>query len=120
MTVIRTDHNAITLEIDSLDDQQSGPSFWKFSNSLLDDALFVQRLRKNFPKWLDEMNFCVQLDLRIKRDWMKYKIREKVSFSKLKDQERRRKIQTIENRIKLCGENCAITNARKSCQPGIG
>ena len=38
---------------------------------------------------------------------MKYKIREKVSFSKLKDQERRRKIQTIENRIKLCEERIA-------------
>ena len=40
VTAIRTDHNAITLEIDSLDDQQRGPSFWKFNNSLLDDALF--------------------------------------------------------------------------------
>lgn len=32
VTAIRTDHNAITLEIDSLDDQQRGPSFWKFNN----------------------------------------------------------------------------------------
>ena len=32
MTAIRADHNAITLEIDSLDDQQRGPSFWKFNN----------------------------------------------------------------------------------------
>ena len=36
----------ITLEIDSVDDQQCGPSFWKFNNSLLDDVLFVERLRK--------------------------------------------------------------------------
>lgn len=34
--------------------------------------------------------------------------RESISFSKLKDQERRRKIQTIENRIKkLCEERIA-------------
>ena len=54
VTAIRTDHSAITLEIDSLGDQQRGPSF---NNNLLDDALFVQRLRENFPKWLDEINF---------------------------------------------------------------
>ena len=40
VTAIRTDHHAITLEIDSLNDQQRGPSFWKFNNSLLDDAFF--------------------------------------------------------------------------------
>ena len=73
VTAIRTDHHAITLEIDSLNDQQRGPSFWKFNNSLLDDAFFVERLRENFPKWIDEINFCD--DSRIKWDWMKYKIR---------------------------------------------
>ena len=49
VTAIKTDHYAITLEIDSADDQQRGPSFWKFNNSLLDDILFVEHLRKNFP-----------------------------------------------------------------------
>ena len=46
VTAIKTDHHAIALEIDSADDQQRGPSFWKFNNSLLDDVLFVERLRK--------------------------------------------------------------------------
>ena len=106
VTAIRKDHSAIALEIDSLDDQQRGPSFWKFNNNLLDDALFVQRLREKFSMWLDEINFCV--DPRIKWDWMKYKIRkESISFSKLKAQERRRKIQAIENRLKICEERIA-------------
>ena len=106
VTAIRTDHHAITLEIDSLDDQQRGPSFWKFNNSLLDDALFVERLRENFPKWLDEINFCD--DLRIKWDWMKYKIREEsILYSKVKAKERRNRIQTIENRLKICEEKIA-------------
>ena len=52
VTAIRMDHSAITLEIDSLDDQQRGPSYWKFNNSLLDDALFIQRLREKFSMWL--------------------------------------------------------------------
>ena len=61
---------------------------------------------KNFQCGSDEINFCV--DLRIKWDWMKYKIREEsISFSKLKAQERRRKIQAIENRLKICEERIA-------------
>ena len=106
VTAIRTDYHAIILEIDSLDDQERGPSFWKFNNSLLDDVLFVQRLRENFPKWLDEINFCD--DLRIKWDWMKYKIREEsISFSKLKATDKRKRIQTIGNRLKICEEKIA-------------
>ena len=106
VTAIRTDHHAITLEIDSLNDQQRGPSLWKFNNSLLDDAFFVERLRENFPKWIDEINFCD--DSRIKWDWMKYKIRgESISYSKLKAKERRNRIQTVENRLKICEEKIA-------------
>ena len=106
VTAIRTDHPAIILETDSLDDQRRGPSFWKSNNSLMDDALFVERLRVNFPKWLDEINFCD--DLRMKWDWMKYKIREEsISYSKLKAKERRNRIQTIENRLKVCEEKIA-------------
>ena len=106
VTAIKTDHHVITLEIDSVDDQKRGPSFWKFNNSLLDDVLFVERLRKNFPKWQDEINFCD--DLRIKWDWMKYKIREEsITYSKLKAKERRNKIQEIESRLKICEERIA-------------
>ena len=39
---------------------------------------------------------------------MEYKIREEsISFSKLKAKERRKKIQTIENRLKICEQKIA-------------
>ena len=40
VTAIRTDHHAIILGIDSLDDQRRGPSFWKFNTSLFMMTLF--------------------------------------------------------------------------------
>ena len=53
VTAIKTDHLAITLEIDNPGNQQRGPSFWKFNNSLLEDPIFrVQSLGENFPHWL--------------------------------------------------------------------
>ena len=95
ITPIKTDHLAIILEIDSLNDQQRGPSFWKFNNSLLEDPLFVQSLREKFPNWLQEINFCD--DIRVKWDWMKYNIRQDsitYSKSKAKRQETNQKLET--------------------------
>ena len=74
ITSIKSDHSAIVIEVDSMADQPRGPSFWKFNNSLLDDPVFVQSMRDNFPLWLEEISFCE--DLRIKWDYIKYKIRQ--------------------------------------------
>ena len=69
-------------------------------------TVIIECFRENFPKWLDEINFCD--DLRIKYDWMKYKIRkESILYSKVKTKERRNRIQTIENRLKICEEKIA-------------
>ena len=101
LTAIKMEHHAVTLEIDSLDDQQHGPSLWKFNSSVLDDILFVEHLRKNFPNCQHETNFCD--DFRIKWDWIKYKIcEESIRYSKLKAKEMRNRTQIIENRFKLC------------------
>ena len=113
VTAIKTDHSAITLEINSLKDQQRGPSFWKFNNSLLEDPLYAQCLRDGFPKWLDEINYCD--DLTVKWDWMKYKIREEsISYSKSKAKERRKKMQDIERKLKFCEEKIAETPTQEN------
>ena len=104
VTAIKTDHLAITLEIDSLDDQQCRPYFWKFNNSLLEDPVFIQSLRENFPLWLEEINFCD--DIRIKWDWMKYKInQESIPYRKLKAKEKLKRLWTNKNDLKVCEKN---------------
>ena len=63
-------------------------------------------LRENFSNWLQEINFCD--DTRVKWDWMKYKIRqESILYSKSKAKERRKKLQTIENKLKICEKDLA-------------
>ena len=69
-------------------------------------SYFVQNLCPWTPCACESNNFCD--DSRIKWDWMKYKIRgESISYSKLKAKERRNRIQTIENRLKICEEKIA-------------
>ena len=46
--------------------------------------------------------------MRVKWDWMKYKTcQESISYSKSKAKERREKLQTIENKLKICEEKIA-------------
>ena len=58
LPAVRTDHSAVIIEINSLDTQNHGPSFWKINNSLLEDPTHVELIRENVPVWLSEINFC--------------------------------------------------------------
>lgn len=42
---IKSDHSAITLFINGIDDERHGPSFWKFNASLIDDETYVSLIR---------------------------------------------------------------------------
>ena len=41
ITSIKTHHSAITTHIDSSRETNSGPSFWKFNNSLLEEKSYL-------------------------------------------------------------------------------
>lgn len=46
--------------------------------------------------------------MRVKWDWMRYKtFQESISYCKLKAKERREKLQTIGNKLKICEEKIA-------------
>ena len=78
VTAIKTDHSAVIIEKNSLDEQQHGPFFWKLNNSLLDDTNYIQIIHEKLPNWKTEINFSN--DPRIFWDWLKYKIRQKTIF----------------------------------------
>jgi len=43
---IKSDHSAITLFINGIENQCHAPSFWKFSASLIDDEMCVSLIRR--------------------------------------------------------------------------
>ena len=53
-TAIRTDHSAITISFNSLDEQTRGPSSWKFNSSFVDDENYVLAINQKIPEWLGE------------------------------------------------------------------
>ena len=71
-TAIRTDHSAITISFNSLDEQARGPSYWKFNSSLVNDDCYVSMLNQKIPEW--QMEFNEVLDKRVLWDLIKYRV----------------------------------------------
>ena len=49
---IKSDHSAITLSINGIDDSKRGPSFWKFNCSLVNDNNYCDLLDTNIKSML--------------------------------------------------------------------
>ena len=69
---ITSDHSAITLLINDVDDSERGPSFWKFNFTLVNDSDYRFLLYENIKNWLEEFKEVV--DKWVLWDLLKYKI----------------------------------------------
>ena len=66
---IKSDHSAITLSINGIDDSKLGPSFWKFNCSLVNNNNHCDLLDTNIKSWLKEFKNVV--DKRVLWDLLK-------------------------------------------------
>ena len=48
---IKTDHSAITLSINGLDETERGPNFWKFNLNLVNDSDYCELLTTEYVNW---------------------------------------------------------------------
>ena len=88
---IKSDHSAITLLINGVDDSERGPSFWKFNSTLVNDSDYRFLLDENIKNWLEE--FKEDVDKRVLWDLLKYKIRQlTIKYSKGKAHSRKAKV----------------------------
>ena len=79
-----SDHSAIMLNIQSFDQRKkSGPGFWKFNESLLEDKEYVKKMCENIPAFIEKYKDVS--DLGLKWDVIKMEIRSfTVQYSKRK------------------------------------
>ena len=114
---LKSDHSAIVLSRNGIENSPRGPSFWKLNSSLLDDKKYVSLINIKYPSlWNDE--FKDVTDPRLFWDLMKYRIRqESISYSKLKARERRSKMAALESNLndcqKMCDQDPSLINMNK-------
>ena len=104
---IKTDHSAISLSVNSLEDQPFGPFYWKFNSSLLDDDNYIQLIHSEYPKWITE--FPEVKDNRVLWDLIKYRIRQTtIKYSKVIAKNRKAQLLRSKEILKLSEENFNI------------
>ena len=110
---IRSDHSAITLSFNGIEEHQPGPSFWKFNASLLEDETYVSLIKDKYNSWIEEGKDFE--DPRVLWDFIKYKIRqETITYSKIKARKRREKLLNLEKNMKDCQSACDLDPSLKN------
>ena len=107
LTSIKTDHSAITLNIDSIRQYNHGPSFWKLTKSLLDDEQYIKLIEQQVPVWLEEIKYSD--NVRVQQDWLKNNIRkETIQYSKDRSKKWHNRVTEIEKKkLRIAKEKLA-------------
>ena len=110
---INSDHSITTLELRPTNTPNTGPSFWKFNNSLLKNIKFTDGLRDYIVK--DIANECKEIKSnQIKWEYTKFKIKcWSMKESKAIAQEKRKVENQLEQKIKELEEKVAKENNEK-------
>ena len=54
VSAIKTDHSAIILQLHKIEEEVKGPGFWKMNTSILNDAAYIEEVKKNILTWREE------------------------------------------------------------------
>ena len=112
---IKSDHSAITLSFNGVEDSSQGPSFWKFNPSLVNDQAYCDLLHIKFSEWLKE--FKEVGDRRVLWDLLKYKIRQlTISYSRTKARSRKAKGNELERKLRECAEKCDADPSKQNAE----
>ena len=98
ISAIKTDHSAISLELNNNDNQIKGPGLWKMNCALLKDDRYVDDVKSKIPVWLAEGYKDLSENRKI-CDWLKYNIRaHAIQHSKQRAKERIEKENHIQEK----------------------
>ena len=122
ISAIKTDHSAIVIELQDVEDKVKGPGFWKLNCSLLNDKEYVNELNLLLPTWIQEGKQDLD-DPRSVWDWVKYNVKkysrwysmEKCKQQNLEEQQLNRQFQEATATYQNCPsqENLSALNVLK-------
>ena len=122
ISAIKTDHSAIVIELQDVEDKVKGPGFWKLNCSLLNDTEYVNELNLLLPTWLQEGKQDLG-DPRSVWDWVKYSVKKysrwysinKYKLQNLEEQQLNRQFQEATTTYQNCPtqENLSALNVLK-------
>ena len=122
ISAIKTDHSAIVIELQDVEDKVKGPGFWKLNCFLLNDKEYVNELNLLLPTWIQEGKQDLG-DPRSVWDWVKYNVKKysrwysmnKCKQQNLEEQQLNRQFQEATATYQNCPsqENLSVLNVLK-------
>ena len=100
---IKSDHSAITLRFNGIEEQRYGASHGKFNSNLTKDEEYIKLITDSVPVWIEE--FKDVNDKRVRQVSMRYS-KEKARLRKVKILE----IETFLNYQEKCSANPSTEN----------
>ena len=100
IAAIRSDHSAIFLHLQEIEECQRGPGFWKMNTSLLTDENFVQKMKEKLDQWKKEGEEFS--DVKVAWDWIKYKVRLFcINYSKEVAKTKREREEKLQRKLQI-------------------
>jgi len=101
---IRTDHDAISIEIGKLENELKGPGHWKMNCPLLEDDEYVNSVTEMLPLSAAEGRKELS-ESRSVWDWIKYNVRaHAINYSKKKAKERNETEKNLQDKFRKIKE----------------
>ena len=101
LPAFKTDHSSVSVIISNYNEIKPGPGLWKFSNSLISDENFTERLKNFIENLKDDLNSENSFDDQVKWEYMKFEIQKfTISYSKIRAKNNRIIKNDLENKLK--------------------
>ena len=106
---VLSEHSAVILKLRPLVGDKSGPGYWKFNNSLINDKQFVSQMNSKIEECFHEIMEISNPVIRW--DFLKFKIRQFcMSYSKQKSRKRKQKRISPESKLESLENNITVTS----------
>ena len=99
VSAIKTDHSAITLQLQKIEEGAIAPGFWKMNASVLNDVAYIDEVKKKILIWREEAKEI--LDKWVIWDWIKYNIRlYSIDYSKRRAKGNREEEERMQKKMR--------------------
>ena len=101
LTAFKTDHSYVSVIICNYNEIKLGPGLWKFSNSLISDQNFTEKLKKFIENLKEDLDSENSFDDQVKWKYMKFEIRKfTISYPKIRAKNNKKIKNDLENKLK--------------------
>ena len=106
LSAFKIHHSSASVIISNCNETKPGPGLWKFSNYLISDENFLEKLKKSIEKLKEDLDSENSFDGQVKWEYLKFEIKKfTISYSKIRAKNNEKIKSELENKLKHLENN---------------